>query len=440
MRLAGGARFAYVIGFFVGVLASLLLVTPGVAAAVGPDPSLCSMSVARGAIPSSFAADACFNGTTLTIHNSLSVAMSVATRGAVGTPTRTETDYGVAAEATRAVSADPRILLPGDTLRFPVGRGPAEFRLIGGKYGGFYELASAVAMFLPGSASGQIQAVAGLIKEINDDFEKYHECDDMAHRNVLRKVGCHAVLARDVAFAIGRAAINGLPSAAAAPIVSSVSFGHWLNASVGDLGALVHSGAIRLSPTAGAASFSVLARTTTSTLTVTPGGRIGALHLGSSTHASVVAALGAPEGEAEGSSADPNEPDFLGLGYECAQQPNGGLEPIASQGPPYCHTVYYLDTATGVLGGFWTVSSRYATGHGTRVDMSGNLASAREHRQAIIGCQPGISELSHDTLLFISVIGGKFKPTDKDPGRLVGGHVNRISIEDRHDPVGILFC
>lgn len=52
-----------------------------------------------------------------------------------------------------------------------------------------------------------------------------------------------------------------------------------------------------------------------------------------------------------------------------------------SKGPPYCHTVYYLDTATGVLGGFWTISTRYATSRGTRVGTAEHSAASRERRR-----------------------------------------------------------
>ncbi len=222
----------------------LLVLAP--AASAGPDRYLCDMTVARGAIPSSFAAQACFDGRTLTISNDLSIPMSVQVRGNVGNPTRTETDYGIAAEATRAVSTDPRILLPGDTLRFPIGSGAAELRLTAGRYADFYVLASTIADFLPGDTSTDVQAVTTLVKEINEDFTKYHDCEDRAGHSLVHKAGCHVILVRNVSFAIGRAGITGVASGALGAIVSATTFSKWVSASTGNLKALLHSGTIRL--------------------------------------------------------------------------------------------------------------------------------------------------------------------------------------------------
>lgn len=228
------------------VLVSSLLLVLAPAASAGPDPYLCNMTVARGAIPSSFAAQACFDGRALTISNDLSIPMSVQVRGDVGNPTRTETDYGIAAEATRAVSTDPRILLPGDTLRFPIGSGAAELRLTAGRYADFYVLASTIADFLPGGASADVQAVTTLVKEINEDFTKYHECEDRAGHSFVHKAGCHLVLVRNVNFAIGRAGVSGLASGALGAIVSATTFSKWVSASTGNVKALLHSGTIRI--------------------------------------------------------------------------------------------------------------------------------------------------------------------------------------------------
>jgi hypothetical protein len=233
----------------VSVLAMLVLMAllafAGVARA-GPDPYLCDMTTARGAIPNSFSAQGCFDGRTLTISNNLGIPMSVQVRGDVGKPTRTETDYGIAADATRAVSSDTRILLPGDTLRFPIGTGAAEVRLTGGRYADFYELASTVAGFLPGGASGEVQAVTAFVKELNEDFRKYHECEGKARHNFFRRAGCHVIFVRNVGFAIGRAGVTGLARGALGAIISTATFDKWFSASVGNLKALIHSGTIRI--------------------------------------------------------------------------------------------------------------------------------------------------------------------------------------------------
>jgi hypothetical protein len=216
------------------------------AASAGPDAYLCKATTARGAIPQTFAAEACFDGKTLTIRNDLQIPMSVEVRGDVGKPSRTETDFGIAAEATRAVSSDPRMLLPGDTLRFPIGGGAAGVRLTAGKYADFYDLASTVAGFLPGDAGSKINAVTAFVRELNEDFVKYHECRDGAKHSHSREVGCHISLVRNVGFAAGRAGLTGLTKGALAVIASTVTFDKWFEATLGNLKALIHSGTIRL--------------------------------------------------------------------------------------------------------------------------------------------------------------------------------------------------
>lgn len=178
-----------------------------------------------------------------------------------------------------------------------------------------------------------------------------------------------------------------------------------------------------------------------STRTITSSGRIGSLQLGASTQAAVESALGTPESEA----AIPTNPGYApaqGLGYECSDRMTGGRQPIAGDGRPYCATAYYIDTATGKLGGLWTVSAHYATSHGTRVGTPTQIAVRREHHPAVAGCLSGIAENSRNSLLFISISGGKVKPSTRPNTALHinGGRVANIAIESRRDPVGNLFC
>jgi hypothetical protein len=178
-----------------------------------------------------------------------------------------------------------------------------------------------------------------------------------------------------------------------------------------------------------------------STRTITSGGRIGFLQLGTSTQAAVEAALGAPQSEAE-ILTNPGSAPAKGLGYECSDQMTGSRQPVGPGGPPYCRTAYYIDLGTGVLGGFWTVSTTYATSHGTHVSTPTQVAARQERHPAIGGCLSGITENSRSTSLFITVRGGRTKlSTGPHPTlHIIGGHVVSIAIESRRDPVGILFC
>ena len=178
-----------------------------------------------------------------------------------------------------------------------------------------------------------------------------------------------------------------------------------------------------------------------STRTITLSGRIGSLQLGVSTQAAVEAVLGAPESEAE-ISTNPGYAPAKALGYECSDQMTSGRQPVGAGGPPYCRTAYYIDAATGVLGGFWTVSSNYATSHGTRVGTHTQIAARRERRPAVSGCLSGISENSRSASLFITIQGGRTElSTGPNPAlHIIGGRVVSIAIERHDDPVGILFC
>ncbi len=177
-----------------------------------------------------------------------------------------------------------------------------------------------------------------------------------------------------------------------------------------------------------------------STRTITSGGRIGFLQLGTSTQAAVEAALGAPESEAE-IPTNPGSAPAKGLGYECSDLMAGGRQPVGPGGPPYCRTAYYIDLETGSLGGFWTVSTTYATSHGTHVGTPTQVAARQERHPAIGGCLSGITENSRNTSLFITVRGRTKLSTGPNPTiHIIGGRVVSIAIESRRDPVGILFC
>lgn len=179
-------------------------------------------------------------------------------------------------------------------------------------------------------------------------------------------------------------------------------------------------------------------------IVVTLGGNVGSLRLGASTEAQVVAALGAPEATGSGGFGAPETPDYDGLGYECSPVDLRTLRPAGAEGPPYCHTVYYIDSANGVLGGLWTTSTRYETAYGTRVGMSQHTAAATEHKPATVGCESGITETSSSTILYLRVLGGRIAKPPRprtESYRLVGGKVTELMVEARRGaPVGLLFC
>jgi hypothetical protein len=232
-----------------------------------------------------------------------------------------------------------------------------------------------------------------------------------------------------------------------------------------DPGAVVYLGVVKPTRTAPAtialvtlAAIGVSAAPTTATtasaaqgaakasrsIVVTVRGTVGGLTLGASTEAQIISTLGPPEATGSGGFGAPDTPDYDGLGYECSPAERRGLRPAGPEGPPYCRTVYYIDSADGVLGGLWTTSTRYETAHGTRVGMSQHAASTRERKHATVGCESGITETGHGATMYLDVQGGRItKPPhpSSESYRLAGGRVTEILVEARHGaPVGLLFC
>jgi hypothetical protein len=196
--------------------------------------------------------------------------------------------------------------------------------------------------------------------------------------------------------------------------------------------------------TATTASRAPAAAKASRSIVVTVRGTVGGLMLGASTEAQITSALGPPEATGSGGFGAPETPDYDGLGYECSAAEGRGRRPAGPEGPPYCHTVYYIDSANGVFGGLWTTSTRYETAHGTRIGMSQRAASTRERKHATVGCESGITETGHGATMYLDVQGGRItKPSHptSEPDRLAGGRVTEILVEARHGaPVGLLFC
>jgi hypothetical protein len=225
----------------IGVAGLIAATSPAVA---GPAPGLCQMTTARGAIPSSFAVEACFDGAKLTLRNDIDVALGVVSKGDVGTPTRTKSDFGLAALATRLHSHDPNLLLPGDRLRFPIGTHAASARLVGSS-ASFYALATTIADFIPGKPNAVIAAFTTLVNELSADMAQYKNC--LIGKNWLGQLGCETLRDRNVSFAIGRAGLSASAKTIVGTILSAATFSAWANAQPGQIKAILHSGSIRLS-------------------------------------------------------------------------------------------------------------------------------------------------------------------------------------------------
>jgi hypothetical protein len=222
------------------ITALTLALVPAAASASGLNTGLCQSTPSRVSIPSNFAVDACFDGSHLVIENTTSLVLDADQSGSVGNPKREETDDGLAAVATRAyTNGDPHIFLPGDKLTFPVGSGSGALTLYKASPddNSFDALATTIAAFIPFKSTGIVSAFTGLVTELNSDFVQYQEC--MTGKNWLGQAGCKVLLARNVAFAGGRATLSGFGSVAIADVLSAATWSKWFDAQVDDLQAVV---------------------------------------------------------------------------------------------------------------------------------------------------------------------------------------------------------
>ncbi len=216
----------------------------GPSADAGPAPGLCQMQTDRGKIPSGFAIEACFDGKTVTLRNDLEVALSVETRGDVGRPSRSESDHGLAAEATRLQSEDSNILLPGDTLRFPVGAGKAALGVGTSNSAGFYALATTADNFIPGRPSAVIGSFTSFMHEVDGDFSQYENC--LAGKNWIGQLGCKALLTRNLTYAVGRGTVKGAASGLVGTLLAAATFARWFDAQPDQVKTVLHSPPIEL--------------------------------------------------------------------------------------------------------------------------------------------------------------------------------------------------
>ena len=227
---------------------ALTLALSVTARAGGLDPGLCHSVSGRANIPSNFGVDACFDGSKLTLRNSITLVLNASKTGDVGSPTRRESDYGLAADAERLKSSDPDIFLPGDELVYPVGSGAGTVGIRGSSDNGFYAIATTIADFFPGKPNAIVGAFTAFVSEIDDDFTQYHSC--LTGKNWFAQLGCRALLVRNVTFAAGRGVISGGAKAALATILSAATWSKWVSATTSDAAASLHeSGLIRMAAT-----------------------------------------------------------------------------------------------------------------------------------------------------------------------------------------------
>ncbi len=221
-------------------LVGLLLVVSG-AVAVEPSPSLCTMDTTRGAIPASFALEACVDAAGVVLRNQLDVPVKLALSGDVGTVAKISSDLGGAALATRALHPDPLLVLPGDLVRVPFGAGGASIS-VGSDQDAYrtYLFATTMLAFIPGGrVVDLLDAFTGLIKDWSDALLNYNKC--MVGANWIQQIGCVGGLSWGVTFAFGKAVVLGLGSAIVQTVLGAGFYLAWLGNQVPSIEKIIKS-------------------------------------------------------------------------------------------------------------------------------------------------------------------------------------------------------
>lgn len=182
-------------------------------AIVGPASGLCSMNTRRGAVPANFALDACVDGSAIVLHNQLSVPVTISYTGNSGSIVSLASDGSVAAMITRVRYPDPSVMLPGDTVRIPIGSAAASVSIKDTDAGGFYALATTLAAFLPLGVGVRVyEAVATGIAEMIAAHLEYQNC--MATSNWIGQIGCEAKRTAAITYSFGKMVVVGVAKGA----------------------------------------------------------------------------------------------------------------------------------------------------------------------------------------------------------------------------------
>jgi hypothetical protein len=133
---------------------------------------------------------------------------------------------------------------------------------------------------------------------------------------------------------------------------------------------------------------------------------------------------------------------FIALGYGCRHVRSGGL-PTVNYNPRTgetrgshvtCVTVYFVNQRTGMLAGFTTTSTNFATAFGTRPGASLAAAKRQERHYYLSEDPPAINERTAGSWLSLdqSII---TRPTGWRPGKTIAS----LTLESRRHPIGLHF-
>lgn len=180
---------------------------PSTVASAGPAPGLCNYNPVRGVVPSEFPIDACIDGSSVWLRNTLAIPVRYSSTGASGATVVVNLNQTPPAVATRAAFPTTSLLLPGDVVRIPFGSSRSSVSVVGDVAPVFvFSAAKLLATVIPIVGAGVVNAVPAYFVELSNAAFNYQNCIANASNFVARRA-CEVVLVRDTTFATGRLAL-----------------------------------------------------------------------------------------------------------------------------------------------------------------------------------------------------------------------------------------
>ena len=188
-------------------------------------------------MPAGFVLDACVDGAGLTLRNSLDVPVVVTGRG-VEEPVRTSSVGAERETVLRLVREDKVVLLPGDVVRWPIGRGAAALTVSELEPAAAPAIVEVLDPFLPREGPRRIpdavlQAFADVVEPIDDAVAEREACLD--DQNFLGAVACDVTTAAAIATALDVEFSRGVATEVAPAVLDRGQWAEWAGIGTADI-------------------------------------------------------------------------------------------------------------------------------------------------------------------------------------------------------------
>jgi hypothetical protein len=205
------------------------LLLPTTPAAGGPADWLCIPDTGRGAVPAGFVLEACVDGTGMTVRNSLDVPVLLTGRGMEG-PVHISSMGAERETVLRLVHENRVVLVPGDVVRWSLGRGEASLSVSDLEPANAPAIVATLDPFLPREGPRRIpdavlQAFADVVEPISDAVAERDGCLD--GRNFLGAIACDVTTATAIAAVLDAEFSRGVAIEVAPAVLDRGQWAAW---------------------------------------------------------------------------------------------------------------------------------------------------------------------------------------------------------------------